>query len=72
MRAINKADGHAELLSQLYLQIPEAADGLPYTESFEWLYREFCSKTGLNLSRSEVWQLLTGIRKRGQLPRKCR
>lgn len=56
-------------LTEAYRQINVPADGLPYSEAFERLYRIVCKKTDSQLSRQEVWRLLCRLRKDGSLPR---
>ena len=47
-------------------------DDLPYTEEFESLYTAFVARTGLTLTRHDVWRALSSQRKAKRLVRKER
>ena len=62
-------DEHKELLADLYSRTQKTLDDLPYTEEFERLHASFLNRTGLNLSRHDVWLAIVGVRKSGRLGR---
>ncbi len=57
------------VLAECYQRQGMAADQLPYTEEFEWLWEEVQRSTGAVLTQAEFWRLLANARKRGALPR---
>jgi hypothetical protein len=57
------------VLAECYQHLGVAADRLPYTEEFEQLYEEVLGRTGVGLTRAELWRMLANARKRGALPR---
>lgn len=59
-------------LSELYRKTKRTVDDLPYTEEFESLYTQFVARTGLTMTRHDVWRCLSGLRKASQLVRKER
>lgn len=61
---------HKRLLIELYLRTPRTVDDLPYTEDFEELYTTFIARSGLIMTRHDLWCALTGLRKARKLPRK--
>ena len=63
---------HKEVLIELYRQIAETVDALPYTLAFDRLRSEFAARTGLVLSLHEFWRALSAARKAGKLVRKER
>lgn len=69
---VSLAEDHAQLLIQLYREARRTSDDLPYTEEFENLYRNFLARSGLHLTRHEVWRALAHLRKAGRLTRKRR
>ena len=70
MSRIRLSDEHKGLLADLYTRTRKTLDDLPYTEEFERLHASFLNRTGLNLSRHDVWRAIVGIRKSGRLSRK--
>ncbi len=63
---------HRELLSQLYRSNRRTVDDLPYTEEFEQLYTQFIARSGLIMTRHDVWRALASLRKARRLVRKQR
>jgi len=72
MSRIRLSEEHKELLAELYTRTQKTLDDLPYTEEFERLHASFLNRTGLNLSRHDVWHAIVGERKSGRLSRKHR
>jgi hypothetical protein len=72
MSRVRLRDEHKELLAQLYNRTHKTLDDLPYTEEFERLHASFLNRTGLNLSRHDVWRAIVSARKSGRLARKQR
>jgi len=50
----------------------DTSESFVYTDEFEVLFEAFVARTGLDVSRTQVWRWLSNIRKRGRLPRKRR
>jgi hypothetical protein len=50
----------------------ETSESFLYTDEFEILYEAFIARTGLDVSRTQVWKWLSNTRKAGKLPRKRR
>lgn len=65
-------DKSIDLLKQLYLEIPETVDQLPYTPQFDQLHARFEHSCGNTMSKTQFWRTLSSLRKRSLLPRKCR
>ncbi len=63
---------HEDMLIELYGQIAQTLDDLPYTEEFEQLYAKFVERSGRDLSRHDLWRALSNLRKARRLPRKKR
>lgn len=61
-----------EMLIELYRQTQCTADELPYTDEFENLYTAFIARSGLTVTRHDVWLMLVGLRKARRLVRKRR
>lgn len=61
-----------QLLAELYERTRRTVDELPYTDEFERLFESFLGRTGLNLSRNQVWRALASQRKASRLERKKR
>jgi hypothetical protein len=61
-----------EVLIDLYARAKRTADDLPYTDEFEALYTAFIARTGLTLTRHDVWRGLSSQRKASRLIRKER
>ena len=68
----NLSRAHEEMLIELYGQITQTLDDLPYTDEFEKLYVKFVERSGRNLSRHDLWRALSNLRKARRLPRKKR
>ena len=65
-------DAQKRLLVELYEQGRRSRDDLPYTDEFEQLYAEFLARTGLPLTRHELWRALGGLGKASKLTHKGR
>ncbi|MEX0885883.1 MAG: hypothetical protein WD009_05540 [Phycisphaeraceae bacterium] len=63
---------HKRVLIELYERTERTADDLPYTDEFETLYTGFIARTGLTLTRHDVWRALSSQRKAKRLARKER
>jgi hypothetical protein len=61
-----------ELLAELYRETRLTVDELPYTDEFERLYAAFIVRSGLTMTRHDVWKALAGCRKQSRLTRKER
>jgi hypothetical protein len=61
-----------ETLIDLYRRTNRTVDDLPYTEEFEMFYTEFVARTGLIMTRHDVWRSLASQRKASRLVRKQR
>lgn len=61
-----------ETLRELYRKTQRTVDDLPYTDEFESLYTQFIARTGLTLTRHDVWRALSSQRKARALVRKER
>ena len=72
MSRVRLGDEHKALLVDLYACTHKTLDDLPYTEEFERLHASFLNRTGLNLSRHDVWLAIAGLGKSGRLGRKQR
>jgi hypothetical protein len=72
MPRITLTKAQKETLQDLYRKCPRTVDDLPYTEDFESLYTQFISRTGLTLTRHDVWRALSSRRKAKALTRKER
>jgi hypothetical protein len=63
----------AELLGKLYLEAATPSDRLPYSDAFERLYAVYAEATHMPPDaydgRRQVWRMLCGLRKSGDLPR---
>jgi len=63
---------HKDILIELYQRSRKTVDDLPYTDEFEELYMGFIARSGLMLTRHDVWRALTNCRKASRLVRKVR
>lgn len=72
MATISLGNAHKKILAELYEQTPLTVDDLPYTDEFETLYTVFIARSGLTMSRHDVWKALAGCRKASRLSRKRR
>ena len=70
MVSLSKAN--RDLLGELYRRTARTVDELPYTEEFESLYTAFIARSGLIMTRHDVWQALPNLRKASKLARKKR
>jgi hypothetical protein len=70
MGRLSKAN--RDILIDLYGRTDKTADDLPYSESFEQLYTAFIARSGLIMTRHDVWRALTNLRKARRLARKER
>ena len=70
MVSISKAN--EDTLIELYSRTAKTADDLPYTEEFEQLYTAFIARSGLIMTRHDVWRTLTNLLKARRLVRKER
>ncbi len=70
MSQIRLCDEQKILLSELYARTRRTLDDLPYTEEFEYLHASFLNRTGLNMSRHDVWRAIVNMRTAGQPGRK--
>jgi len=61
-----------QTLADLYKRTRRTVDDLPYTDEFESFYTEFIARTGLTMTRHDVWRALASQRKGKRLPRKER
>ena len=61
-----------EVLIELYRRTKRTVDDLPYTDEFDSLYTEFVARTGLTMTRHDVWRALASQRKAKKLVRKER
>lgn len=59
-------------LADLYRATRRTVDDMPYTEEFESLYTRFVARTGLTMTRHDVWRALASQRKTSRLIRKER
>jgi hypothetical protein len=71
-RQIRISIEHKNVLSDLYRRTNRTVDDLPYTEEFELLYTEFIARSGLTMTRHDVWRVLSSQRKAKRLIRKER
>lgn len=61
-----------QTLADLYKRTKRTVDDLPYTDEFESFYTEFIARTGLTMTRHDVWRALASQRKGKRLQRKER
>ncbi len=72
MTKVSLGSAHKKMLAELYDQTPLTVDDLPYTEDFETLYTAFVARSGLTMTRHDVWKALAGCRKASRLSPKHR
>lgn len=65
-------DADKQTLIELYRSSRRTVDDLPYTEEFESLYTSFIARSGLTMTRHDVWRALASQRKARRLVRKER
>lgn len=63
---------HKTLLIDLYTRTRKTVDDLPYTDEFEELFTAFVARSGLCITRHDVWRALSSQRKARRLVRKER
>ncbi|MCI0629221.1 MAG: hypothetical protein L0Y44_01025 [Phycisphaerales bacterium] len=61
-----------DVMVDLYSRAKRTVDDLPYTDEFETLYTAFIARTGLTMTRHDVWRALASQRKASRLIRKER
>jgi hypothetical protein len=61
-----------EILVELYRRSNRTVDDLPYTDDFEAIYHSFLQRSGVSMTRHDVWKALAGCRKQSRLIRKRR
>lgn len=72
MKRIALKPAHKDILCELYKRTARTVDDLPYTDEFESLYTAFIARSGLQLTRHDVWRALSSRRKDSKLIRKQR
>jgi len=72
MKRIRLRDVDKQTLAELYRQSNRTVDDLPYTDEFETMYTSFVARTGLTMTRHDVWRALASQRKARRLVRKER
>jgi hypothetical protein len=72
MSRLRICESHKEILTELYAGTKRTVDDLPYTEEFETLYKSFIARSGMSMTRHDVWKALAGRRKQSKLVRKQR
>lgn len=72
MPRLRLREADKQTLSDLYRERRRTLDDLPYTEEFESLYTSFIARSGLTMTRHEVWRALASQRKASRLVRKQR
>jgi hypothetical protein len=72
MPRLRLSNAHKEILVELYRRSARTVDDLPYTDDFEHLYTSFIARSGIVMSRHDVWKALAGCRKQSRLARKVR
>lgn len=65
-------DTQKQTLRELYRLSRRTVDDLPYTQEFESLHVQFIARTGLTMTRHDVWRVLSSQRKAKRLVRKER
>ncbi len=63
---------HKGILVELYGEILETVDELPYTDAFDELKKRFESRAASALTDHEFWRALSNCRKANKLARKYR
>lgn len=72
MSRIRLRDSDKRTLIDLYRETRRTVDDLPYTEDFERMYTSFIARSGLTMTRHDVWRALASQRKASRLIRKER
>lgn len=72
MSHLRLSNQHKQILAELYKATKRTVDDLPYTEEFEGLYTAFIARSGLTMTRHDVWKALASARKASRLVRKQR
>ncbi len=60
------------IICELYTEVEQAVDSLPYTETFDELYEKFCVGAERKVTKHEFWRALANLRKQKKLVRKGR
>lgn len=64
------SEEHEDMLMGLYGRTIKTLDDLPYTAEFEKLYVTFVARSGLTMTRHDIWRVMTNLRKARKLKRK--
>jgi hypothetical protein len=72
MARLRISNAAKEILMNLYDRCARTVDDLPYTDEFEQLYTSFVARSGITMTRHDVWKALAGCRKQSRLVRKHR
>lgn len=72
MARLKLRDADKQTLIELYRSTRRTVDDLPYTDEFESLYTSFIARSGLTMTRHDVWRALASQRKARRLVRKER
>ena len=72
MSRLKLRDTDKQTLVDLYQSTRRTVDDLPYTDEFESLYTSFVARSGLTMTRHDVWRALASQRKASRLVRKER
>ena len=72
MTRIRLSQDQKHTLIELYKRTKRTVDDLPYTDEFETLHTEFVARTGLTMTKHDVWRALASQRKGSRLVRKER
>jgi len=72
MTRLRLSVAHKEILMDLYARTTRTVDDLPYTDEFESLYTSFIARSGMTMTRHDVWKALASCRKQSRLVRKQR
>lgn len=72
MARLRLSNANKEILTELYNRTSRTVDDLPYTDDFEVLYEGFIVRSGITMTRHDVWKALAGCRKQSRLVRKSR
>jgi hypothetical protein len=69
---IHLTDDQKRVMIELYERTERTVDDLPYTDEFESFCTAFIARTGLTMTRHDVWRALASQRKAKRLLRKER
>ncbi len=59
MDRLRLTNDQKRILVELNSRIERTVDDLPYTDEFETLYTEFVARTGITMTRHDVWRALS-------------